>query len=435
VKQQIQSCLSWARSNRWPLILAIMGTLLRLGLIAGTIHHERFYDEQDYHTIGTYISKGLGFKDGSYSIDSHGGKSVVVDQTYYTAYRAPGQLVFVALIYTIITHLPAVLSSDPPLIVEIVEALLLAILPFVCVRIGRALGLSPLAANLGAALAAFHPALAYASTTLYPTALTTTALTLGVWFSWQCIQQNRTGRAVAAGIALGIAGAATTTFAPLAFLAAVIIALKRRLKMAVIVLAIGLAPALAWMIRNQLVLGDFALATNGGYNLELGANDQATPRSGNWVELQPDWTKGEVYLDHTEQAQAKAWIHAHRGRYAELVVLRALAVFDSAGKPKTEGLHSSRLAQIAAYSLLPIMILGVFGLILYRKHALAWLTVAALGLVILSSAATIAKPRFRFPCDPLLGVFAVGGAVGIAQRRLTPMAEERSSIATSTLPA
>ncbi|GGG93439.1 hypothetical protein GCM10011586_05270 [Silvibacterium dinghuense] len=421
------------------MILAILGTLLRLALIAGTLHHERFFDEEDYHTIGLHLSQGMGFKDGLYAVTMHDGKPVVVDKTYFTAYRAPGQPVLVALVYGVLAHtppiltqhLPVVLRSNPAVFVEIVEALLLAVLPFVCARLGLALGLSPLAANLAAALAAFHPALAYASITLYPTVLTTTALTLGVWYSWQCIEQNRISRAVAAGVALGIAGAATTTFAPAAFLAAVILVLKKRMRMAIIVLAIGLAPALAWMMRNQRMLGDFTLATNGGYNLELGANDRATPRSGNWVELPQDWAKGEVYLDHADRKQAADWIHVHRSRYAELVVLRALAVFDSIGKPKSEGLHSSRLARLVGYALLPVMILGAFGLILYGRHPLAWLTAAALGLVILSSAATIAKPRFRFPCDPLLGVFAVGSVAKIMQGRLLASSEEHPSSATS----
>jgi len=390
LKEQTRSLLSCLRSDRWPWFLAIAGTLLRLGLIFGTRHHDRFYDELDYDNIGLAVAQGLGFKNIS----------------YYTAYRAPGQLVFVGMIYAIFGH--------HPLIVEIAEALLLAVLPFVCMRIGRALGLNPLLANLGATLAAFHPALAYASTTLYPTVLTTTALTVGVWLCWKALQENRAGLAVWAGVALGIAGAATTTFAPVAFLAAVVIAWKRRFKVAVLVLVVGMAPALAWMVRNETVLHDFTIATNGGYNLQLGANDQATPRSGNWVELTPDWTKGEVYLDREQAKEAKAWIHAHRERYAELVVLRAFVVFDSAGKPKTEGLHSGRLAQIAAWSLLPVMIFGVIGLVVYRRHALTWLTLAGLGLVILSSAATIAKPRFRFPCDPLLCVFAVGGVARVA---------------------
>jgi hypothetical protein len=380
-------------SDCWPWFLAIAGTLLRLALIFATRHHERFYDEQDYDNIGLAIAHGLGFKNG----------------TFYTAYRAPGQIVFVGLLYAIFGH--------HPMVVEIAEACLLAALPFLCSRLGRALGLSPLAANAGATLAAFHPALTYASTTLYPTALTTTALTWGVWMCWQAMKGNRPAQAAGAGIALGIAGAATTTFAPTAFLTAIVMAWNRRFKVAAIVLIVGVAPAVAWMIRNKIVLHDFALATNGGYNLQLGANDEATPRSGNWVELTPDWTKGEVYLDHEESEQAKAWIRAHPGRYAELVMLRAIVVFDSVGKPKTGGLHSSRLAEAAAWLLLPVMILGVIGLAVYWRHALTWLTLAALSLVILSSALTIAKPRFRFPCDPLLCVFAAGGAARIVGRR------------------
>src|SRR5579883_1940315 len=187
VQNQTRSFLDWLRSDRLPWLLAIAGTLLRLALVFATRHHERFYDEQDYDDIGLAVAQGLGFKYG----------------TYHTAYRAPGQLVFIGLIYAIFGH--------HPFIVEIAEALMLAALPLVCFRIGRALGLGPLAANLGAAFAAFHPALAYASTTLYPTVLTATALTGGVWLSWKAMQRNRSGLAIWAAIALGVAGAATTT--------------------------------------------------------------------------------------------------------------------------------------------------------------------------------------------------------------------------------
>ena len=324
-----------------------------------------------------------------------------------TAYRPPAQPYLIGAVYAIFGH--------QPLIVNMLEALMLAALPFVCRRLGDALGLSPLAANLGATLAAFHPALTYASTTLYPTVLTATALTVGVWLCWLAMHRNRLALAAAAGVMLGLAGAATSTFAPAALLTAIVIAWRKRFKVAALVLIVGMAPALAWMVRNEIVLGEFTIATNGGQNLVLGANDQATPRSGNWVDATGDTTKGEVHYDREEKALAMQWIHQHPGRYARLAVLRAVAVFDSEGKPRTtEGLHTSTLAHIAAWSLLPVMILAIFGLIVYWRHSLTWLTLAALGLVILSSAATIAKPRFRFPCDPLLCVFAVGGAARLA---------------------
>lgn len=400
-KEQTRPLLFWPiavlRGYGWLWFLAIAGTLLRLALVLGTRHQTGFYDELDYDKIGTSIEHGLGFRIGD----------------LYTAYRPPAQPYLIGIVYAIFGH--------QPLIVKILEALMLAVLPFVCRRLGDALGLSPVAANLGATFVAFHPGLAYTSTTLYPTILTTTALTVGIWICWLAMRRNRSVLAIAAGLILGLAGAATSTFALAAFLAAIVIAWKKRFKVAAVVLIVGMAPALLWMVRNKIVMDDFAIATNGGQNLELGANDEATPRSGNWIDAKGDPTKGEVYLDREEQALAKQWIHQHPGRYAELAVLRALAVFDSEGKPRTtQGLHTGKLAHIAAWSLLPIMILGVFGLMVYWQNSLTWLTLAALGLVILSSAATIAKPRFRFPCDPLLCVFAVAGAARLVGLKPNP---------------
>lgn len=389
-------------SRRWLIILAVAGTLFRFVLIVQTLHNGRFYDEVDYDHIGVSILQGHGFMDHAIGFP---------EPDHYTAYRAPAQPVFIALVYRI--------TGRQPVFVEVFQALLLATLPFLCSRIGRSLGLSALAANIGATLAAFHPALDYASSTLYPTALTTVALTFAILACFESIRRNRVYWAIGAGIAFGIAGTATTTFAPIAFLAALIVAFKRRMKLAILIALFGLAPVLTWMVRNKIVMHDFTVATNGGYNLELGANDEATPRSGNWITLYPRWELGEVKADQLLKEQAVAWIHAHPARYAELSVLRALAVFDSVGKPKTQGVNSGRLAQIIGWAMLPVVLLGVAGLILRWRHPIAWLTAAALGLVILSSALTLAKPRFRLPIDPLLCVFAIS-AVASFRRPTSP---------------
>ncbi|MFY9937451.1 MAG: hypothetical protein WAK33_11280 [Silvibacterium sp.] len=393
---RFQPLRSLIESRRWLVILAVAGTLLRFALIVQTLHNGRFYDEIDYDHIGVSVLQGHGFMDHTIGIS---------EPDSYTAFRAPAQPVLIALVYRV--------TGRQPVFVEVFQALLLAALPFLCSGIGRILGLSPLAANIGATLAAFHPVLDYASSTLYPTTLTTVALTFGIWACWESIQRNRASWAIGAGIALGIAGAATTTFAPIPFLAAVIVAFRRRMKLAILIALFGLAPVLTWMVRNKLVLHDFTVATNGGYNLKLGANDDATPRSGNWITLYPPWELGEIKADQLLRDQAMAWIHAHPARYAELTVLRALAVFDSVGKPRTQGLNSGRLAQIAGWALLPVVLLGVAGLILRWRHPVAWLTAAALGLVILSSALTLAKPRFRLPIDPLLCVFAMSTVASI----------------------
>jgi hypothetical protein len=381
-------------SDGWLWFLAIAGTLFRFALILWVGRADplemHFYDERDYDSIGRSFGNGHGFANGG----------------HLTAYRAPGQPAFAGMIFALLGH--------HIVYVHVAEALLLAVLPFLCSHLGRAIGLSPLAANVAAALAAFHPALAYACTTIYPTALTATALTLGVWLCWESMLRQRAGTAVMAGAALGIAGAATTTFAPLALLAGLVMAARRHFKVAVVVAVVGMAPAVAWMARNDLVLGAFTLATNGGQNLALGARDDATPRSGNWVEVQAGPTalaKGEVGIDLALRARAESWIRAHPARYAELVALRAMLVVDSAGNPRTPGLYSAEPEVLVAYSLLPVVMLGIVGLYFNRRHPIAWLTMCALGLVVVSSALTIVKPRFRFPCDPLLSIFAVSGAV------------------------
>lgn len=350
-----------------------------------------FEDELDYDRIGNALSLGLGFKR---------------DGIHFTAFRPPAQSLFIALFTHILGH--------HTLYIKIAEAILLAIVPFICATLGRSLGLSFAASNIGAALAALHPGLAYASSTLYPTVLTTCGLTLGIWLCSLSLHRNGVGAPIGAGAALGLTAAATTTFAPLAFLAGLILAAKKSYRSAVIIALLGTLPVLAWMERNELVLGRFTIGSNGGYNLYLGANDNATPMSGNWTEGIPaskDLT--ELNKDALYRSEAVTWIKSHPVRWGTLALLRSIAVFDSVGNPKTKGLHSGLAGHIAGWLLLPVEILALIGLTFQRKSALAWLTIAALGLVVVSSAATITKPRFRFPCDPILCEFAVAGFIGL----------------------
>ncbi len=381
------------------MLIAVLGIVLRLGLIAKTTHNERFYDEVDYDHIAVSLVHGGGFSDHVIDVET-------VDHP--TAYRAPAQPILMAVVYRVIGH--------RPIAIEVIEAFLLAALPFICAQIGLRIGLSAFAANIGATIAAFHPVISYAATTLYPSVVTIVALTCGIWLCWETIARNKASWAVGAGASFGLAAAATTTFAPVAFLAALVIAFRRRFKLAIIVAVIGLAPSITWMVRNKIVMHNFTLATNGGYNLELGANDDATPRSGNWITLYPRWELGEVKADALLRQQAEVWIHTHPVRYVELSVLRALAVFDSTGRPKTQGVNSGRAAEIVGYILLPVVLAGFVGLFLYWRNPIAWVTTAALGLVILSSALTLAKPRFRLPIDPALCVFAVGTVSTVAKR-------------------
>lgn len=387
IRHQVYSIVQ----NRWFLpAVAVVAVLVRLALIFVTYKFKTtvFADEIDYMNIGISLAHGQGFiKDGIHS----------------TAYRPPAQPLMIALIFRAI--------GQSVVLIKIVEALLLAAIPFICFRIGRLVGLSVAAANIGAALATLHPALAYASSTLYPTVLTAVALTLGVWLCSVAMESNRLGAALGAGLAFGVAGSATTTFAPLAAMAALMMLLKRSYRSALIVGILGTLPVVLWMARNDHVMGRFTVATNGGYNLYLGANDLATPMSGNWVDphLYSESKLGEIAVDDDYKTAALAWIKEHPAHWSGLAVARSIIVFDSVGNPRTQGLHSGLAGHLIGWIMLPVVLLGVLGLVVCYKHPLSWLTLAALFLVVASSAATIAKPRFRFPCDPLLAEFSVVG--------------------------
>ena len=381
--------------SRWFIPgLAISGTLVRLALIYYMHIHgsQPFYDELNYDHIGTSISLGRGY---------------VQFGDHYSAYRAPAQPLFLALLFRSLGH--------HLMIAKIIEAILLAMIPFICARVGHSLGLSIAASNVGAALATFHPGLIYASTTIYPSVLTVCGLTLGLWLCSQLICEANFGKSLAAGLSLGVAGSATTTFAPLALLASLVMIAKKSYRSAIIVGLVGTVPVIIWMTRNEVVMGKFIVATNGGYNLFLGANDETTPMSGNWIEshLPSEYDRGEVAVDEDYQSRAVHWIKAHPARWVRLALARSVLVFDSVGNPKTQGLHSGMLGHIAGWLMLPIILLGVVGLLFSYKKPLAWLTGLALLLVIVSSASTIVKPRFRFPCDPLLCEFAVVGFLGL----------------------
>lgn len=360
----------------------------------------RFYDERDYHAVATHLLAGAGFS------GDHGP----------TAFRAPGQPAFLAAVYAI--------AGERPIAALVVESTLLVALPFLVAALARRLGAPAWAAGLAAAAASMHPGLAVASATLYPAALTAVALTAGIVLAADALDSGSLPRAAASGLALGVAGAATTTFAPVALLVGLVAALRKRLAMAAIVIAVGLAPTAAWAARNAVTLGAPTLATHGGFNLALGANDRATPRSGNHVDLpipRAELPDDELARDRALRDAGVRWIEAHPGRWAGLAAARAVAaVVDSVGNPATESARPGLGAKLVGATVSLAVLLGLAGLALRRRDPAAWIAGAALALVVATSALSIAKPRFRLPCDPALfafGAVALGEAARARARR------------------
>jgi hypothetical protein len=377
---------------------AVTGLVARAVLIGLGGEATRFYDEADYDRLGVALLDGRGFE------GAHGP----------TAFRPPGQPLFLASVYGLFGH--------HPIAAAFVQAALLTVLPFAVAALARrvtSVRWVPLAA---ATLAAFHPGLAYASATLYPVTLAAVALTLGLWFTTVALDEGRRAHAAGGGLALGLAAAFAPYFAPLPILAAGLALGRRRIAVAALLAGLGALPTAAWMTRNHTTMGAFTLGTNGGYNLALGANDRAEPRSGNWIE--PDLPAAglpddEVQRDAAYRAVAVAWIGEHPASWAELVVSRAALVLDSVGRPKTAGLHDNLAARLVGYAMLPWIGLGVAGLVALRRTTAGKLAALALALVVASSALTLVKPRFRFPVDGALAPFALV-VVAAALRRRAP---------------
>lgn len=374
-------------SQRWMLPGAVLvSALFRMLLIAVAGRQQRFYDEGEYLSIARALAHGQGYR--------------LFDHA--SAYRPPAMPYFLAVYMKLV--------GDRYWVFAMTQAVLLCLLPILVFWTAHSLKLRRPYAVLAAVIVAFHPGLNYAATTVYPTTITAIALALSTLLALKAINRNSAGYGLLAGLAAGVAASATTIFGPYGILLAVIAVLRRRVRVACLVALFSVLPPGAWVVRNHLVLHTTSVATNGGFNMELGANDQAEPRSGNLIrpDITPEEPFGdEVTWDRDHHARAKAWIAAHRLRFAELFVLRSLAVLDSVGKPATPGLHNSPAAQLVGWAMLPLMLLSLAGLWLYRQTPLAWMTGGALALVMLSSGLTIVKPRFRFPVDPLLILFSV----------------------------
>jgi hypothetical protein len=372
-------------STLWLPGWVALGLLVRIALVLNGRGNFGFADERDYDSIATALLAGDGF--------SLRGEP--------SAFRPPGQTVFLAAIYAVAGH--------RPLVAELAQAVLLCFLPLAVLALGRRATARPLVPEIAAALAAMHPGLAYASATVYPVSLTAVALAVGVWLASELAWRGGIGRATLAGLALGAAGAATPYFVPLPALAALVVYRRAGALAAVVLASSGLLPAAAWMTRNALTLGAPTLGTNGGYNLALGANDRATFRSGNWIEPDPideAAARSEPARDAEWARAARRWIVEHPAQWAELALGRALAVLDSVGKPRTAGLHDNPWAKLVGWAMLPWIVFGLAGLWSNRSAPEARIVALAFLLVLASSSATIVKPRFRFPVDPLLAVFA-----------------------------
>jgi 4-amino-4-deoxy-L-arabinose transferase-like glycosyltransferase len=181
-------------------------------------------------------------------------------------------------------------------------------------------------------------------------------------------------------------------------------------KAALVMVAVAIAVVAVWLVRNEESMHAFIpIGDNNGYNLILANSAHASIRAGVDANINQYLARApkhnEVGLDNSLRAQSVHWIRTHPGlaatRYAERVA-DYFAPFDDLA---TAGQSSSAKNALAAVTYLPLLLLFVVRLVLWRRRRpgeleklLIWLY---LGFGFLE-AIFLSRVRYRVPLDALL---------------------------------
>ena len=290
-----------------------------------------------------------------------------------------------------------------------------------CYGLGRALA-GPRAGCLAALLWCVYPHALVYGTYVAKENLQIPLLLGIVWAGWVWVHQPaRLGLAVLLGVLTGAMALVSTTGLVFGgfFLAwwtfgRITAGAKGRIACAkgVAWWALGLLLVISpWMLRNQRVLGTWALNTNGGLNLLLGNRAEATIafRGLEGTGFQEEWKRirteqGEVAANEAARAEAWRYIRAHPGETLQRMGQRWVAFWSpprrvDLGHGWAEwGLRSLWWAQYW-------VLLGA-ALLAWRRPRLAGPVWILLGLYAFAHAPFFVMPRFQLAAVPLLCVLA-----------------------------
>ncbi len=387
-----------AVERRWLLGLLLLGLLLRLGAILA-IPHAPVSDELSYqHMALSFLSRG----------------EIRDDAGNWAFFNAGYPLLVLAPVWALFGH-------ESLLAVRLVHVAL-GLLSIVMVhRLAAAAGagrLGRLAAS--AAWALYLPTGVYAVYLAKENLLVPLMLGL-VWCALRFAAAPSYRVAAMAGLLLGLT--ALVGNAGLCLLAALLLGLAwapagtaLKLRWAgLIVLVAGLLVA-PWMLRNQQVLGAPVLNTNGGFNLYIGNNPQATglfvsiadtPQRDNWQQDRRD--VGELQASQHLAAAAKDWIRAHPADFMGLALKKALLfwtppVHSGQGTPSRMEELMRQAWAVEFVLMAGLALLGLLaGGLRDRRARILWLAVLAYTGVHMLFYVIY---RYRLPIMPIVAVLA-----------------------------
>lgn len=198
--------------------------------------------------------------------------------------------------------------------------------------------------------------------------------------------------------------------------------LRQRIKLSGVILITSILVVSPWLLRNIQAIGTPVLNTNGGFNLYLGNNPQATgwfisigdtPRGPTWEALRKT---GEVNASETLKKEAITWIKTHPAAFISLALHKVVYFWTPPfheGKETPSTMESiARAIWIAEF--IGLVVFGVVGLRFAIPHwqplAILWCGIACYTAVHMLFYVIF---RYREPIMPIVVIVAALGCEAI----------------------
>ena len=396
------------RSDRVPLAAIIAaGLLLRLAAILA-YHHAPESDELAYQSMALNLIAGHGIVDNL-------GNRAMYNMGYPLFVLAPAFL----------------LSGGKLLAARLLNLILGGVSIFLSYAVAKQAGGGRIARLAAAALWALYlPASIYAVYLAKENLMT--PLMLGVmWCALRMLAAPRLRTGIVCGLLLGLL--ALVGNAALSLGGAVLVALllgagplRQKLLSGLAILLVAGAVVAPWALRNQAVLGAPVLNTNGGFNLYLGNNPNATgwfmsiadtPHAKDWEALRKT---GEVHASEVLKQDAVAWIKADPGRFLALAARKAI-YFWTPPFHQGQGPQSTTETAVRLLWMIQFVLIGLAALaslasrrLLSRPTLILWLAVAGYTSVHMLFYVIF---RYREPIMPLMGILAALASEALLRHR------------------
>ena len=312
------------------------------------------------------------------------------------------------------------LFGDNLLLARVVNVLLGGTSIALCYAVAREAGAGRLGRLLAAALWAIYlPASVYVVYLLKENLMTPLMLGL-VWCALRLVKRDSNTAAIACGVLLG--ALALTGNAALCLVSIVALAVAwapasglRRLTLSLLILGISIALPTPWILRNLQAIGAPVLNTNGGFNLYLGNNPDATgmfvsiadtPRGPTWQALRK---QGEYQASEILKHEAISWIQSHPAEFVELAVKKA-AYFWQPPLHDGKGQQSSKEKLVRLIWAVEFLVIAASALstllvprLRDRLRALLWLALVSYTAVHMLFYVIL---RYREPIMPVLTILS-----------------------------